>query len=191
MVRNTFGGNKSKGFARKNFTKKDNGLRISEDSDEIYAQVVKLLGGSACHVIDINNKKMLCHIRGKFRGRGKRDNFISCGSWLLVGLRNWEKDSNDSNKLLNCDIIEVYNESDKLRLKNNIININWSLFINNHMNSNSNLNKENLENDGLIFVDEKTQEYQDLIESQLLVINSERENLNSIIEEEEINVDEI
>jgi hypothetical protein len=59
------------------------------------------------------------------------------------------------------------------------------------MNSNSNLNKENLENDGLIFVDEKTQEYQDLIESQLLVINSERENLNSIIEEEEINVDEI
>jgi hypothetical protein len=58
MVRNTFGGNKSKGFARKNFTKKDNGLRISEESDEIYAQVVKLLGGSACHVIDINNKKM-------------------------------------------------------------------------------------------------------------------------------------
>jgi len=37
MVKNTQGGNKSKGFARKNLSKKDTALRISQDENEIYA----------------------------------------------------------------------------------------------------------------------------------------------------------
>lgn len=190
MVKNFSGGNKSKGFARKNYTKKDNGLRTSQEEGEVYAQVTKLLGGTACHVITLDNMKMLCHIRGKFRGRGKRDNFISNGTWILVGLREWEKVPM-KDKLLNCDLIEVYNEADKLRLKNNLININWSLFLNNDTKSPNN-SKENNEEDGLIFADEKTQEYQDLIQSQIDSANQGRENLVITTDEGmEIDVDDI
>jgi hypothetical protein len=62
---------------------------------------------------------MNCHIRGKFRGRGKKDNFIVSGTLLLVGLREWEREPS-AGKLLNCDLIEVYSESDKIRLKNSV-----------------------------------------------------------------------
>ena len=45
MVKNTFGGNKSKGFARKhNSGKKDNILRVSTVDAEIYAIVTKMCG---------------------------------------------------------------------------------------------------------------------------------------------------
>jgi len=187
MVKNVTGGNKSKGFARKNMIKKDSGLRVSQEEGEVYAQVTKMLGGAACHVITLDEVKMLCHIRGKFRGRGKRDNFIGNGTWLLVGKREWEKEPlND--KLLNCDIIEVYNEADKLRLKNNLININWSLFINND--SNNVGSKEVMSDEGFLFADEKTQEYQDLIESQIALSSGLKEILITS-NEEEINIDDI
>ena len=51
MVKNVGGGNKSKGFARKNFVKKDTLLRVSEDEAEIYAQVTKMCGGRICQVV--------------------------------------------------------------------------------------------------------------------------------------------
>jgi initiation factor 1A len=187
MVKNFSGGNKSKGFARKNFIKKESGLRVSQEEDEVYAQVTKVLGGSACHVITLDDVKMLCHIRGKFKGRGKRDNFIGNGTWLLVGKREWEKEPLDK-KLLNCDIIEVYNEADKLRLKNNLININWSLFINNDTNNFG--SKELSRDEGFTFADEKTQEYQDLIESQISAASAGREIVITT-NEEEINIDDI
>jgi len=187
MVKNVSGGNKSKGFARKSYAKKDYGLRVSQENDEVYAQVTKMLGGAACHVITLDEVKMLCHIRGKFRGRGKRDNFIGIGTWLLVGKREWEKEPlND--KLLNCDIIEVYNESDKLRLKNNLININWSLFTNNDTNNFG--SKELITEEGFTFADEKTQEYQELIESQITAASVGREIVITT-NEEEINIDDI
>ena len=116
MVKNVSGGNKAKGFARKSFAKKDSPLRISEDELEVYAQVTKVHGGAMCQVATLEGRDLLCHIRGKFRGRGKRDNFIGNGTWLLVGLRNWEKEPAPG-KLLNCDVIEVYNDADKIRLK--------------------------------------------------------------------------
>jgi hypothetical protein len=87
MVKN-LGGNKAKGFARKSFAKKDNALRISQEEDEVYAQVTKIFGGT-CQVTTLDGTDMLCHIRGKFKGRGKRDNFIGIGSWMLVGKREW------------------------------------------------------------------------------------------------------
>ena len=164
MVKNVSGGNKSKGFARKNLVKKDNSLRISEDDAEVYAQVTKIFGGSMCQVITLDGCEMLCHIRGKFRGRGKKDNFIGNGSWLLVGLREWEKEAKEG-KLLNCDVIEVYNDGDKIKLTNNITSINWTLFINNDTRKHG--VDDSQDNTGIVFADEKTQEYQDLIESQV------------------------
>jgi len=162
MVKNTVGGNKSKGFARKNFVKKDTTLRVSEEDAEVYAQVTKVLGGAMCHVVTLDGDKMLCHIRGKFRGRGKRDNFIGNGTWLLVGLRDWEKEALNG-KLLNCDIIEVYSDTDKNKLKN-INSINWSLFINNDSRT---LGCSENASDDFDFIDEKTQDFHELIQSQV------------------------
>jgi len=165
MVKNVGGGNKSKGFARKNFVKKDTLLRVSEDEAEIYAQVTKMCGGRICQVISINGVEMLCHIRGKFAGRGKRDNFIETGTWLLVGLREWEKEKS-VDKPQNCDIIEVYSNEDKNKLKNNITDVNWNLFVMNDNKQTGGNVKTNEFDDGITFADEKTQEFQELIEIQ-------------------------
>ncbi len=166
MVKNTTGGNKSKGFARKDImVKNNNALRVSEDEAEVYVQVTKIFGGASCQVINLKGDTLLCHIRGKFRGRGKRDNFIGIGTWLLVGLREWEKEPAPG-KSLNCDVIEVYSDSDKARLKNNVMSINWTPFINNDNKTFDN-SIQNDNNDGIIFSDEKTQEYQELLEAQL------------------------
>jgi len=190
MVKNVSGGNKSKGFARKNFAKKESGLRVSEDEAEVYAQVTKVLGGAACHVIDLEGHQMLCHIRGKFRGRGKRDNFIGNGTWLLVGMREWEKEA-AAGKLLNCDVIEVYNEADKIRLKNNITSINWSTFVTNDTKTFSS-SSDAIGEGEFVFADEKTQEYQDLIEAQVNAATSSRgREIISTDDGEVINVDDI
>jgi hypothetical protein len=188
MVKNTTGGNKSKGFARKNIiVKSNNTLRVSEDDAELYAQVIKIFGGASCQVINLKGEPLLCHIRGKFRGRGKRDNFIGNGTWLLVGLREWEKEPAPG-KLLNCDVIEVYSDADKVRLKNNVTSVNWSQFVNN---DNKLFNSNEKEDDnGIVFTDEKTQEYEELIEAQM----STKMGDNIIITTdngEEVDVDDI
>ena len=190
MVKNT-GGNKAKGYARKGFAKKDTALRVIQEEGEIYAQVTKIYGGTMCQVTTTDGTEMLCHIRGKFRGRGKRDNFISNGTWMLVGKREWEKESADKSKLMNCDVIEVYSDGDKIKLKNNVTTINWSSFISNDskMIGNEEFEESNL---GIVFGDEKMQEYQDLIESQ---INSSHVNGTSSFittsDGDEIDVDDI
>lgn len=187
MVKNLSGGNKSKGFARKDIARKEiSKLRLSQDEAELYAQVQKIYGGGACQVVTLEGIELLCHIRGKFRGRGKRDNFISNGTWLLVGLRDWEdKPSSDSKKKSQCDVIEVYNDSEKERLKSTITNINWSLFI---TNDNKTIGNLDCKNDDIAFTDEQTQEYLDLIESQ---ISSTKKINVSCDDDFEINVDDI
>lgn len=185
MVKNTTGGSKTKGQGRKFITApSSNRLRISESEEEIYAQVTAIFGNAMCEVICIDNKKRLCHIRGKFRGRGKRDNFINRGSWLLVGLREWESSEakEAKGKLPNCDLLEVYNDSDKERLKNTI-QINWSVFVEN---DSKNTNTEKV--DVLIdFMDEKTEEYISLVELQTATSGK----TIIIDDEEEVNVDDI
>lgn len=168
MVKNTSGGNKSKGFARKNLVKRDNTLRVPQEEGEIYAQAVKVMGGSIASAIDIEGKPLRAHIRGKFRGRGKRDNFIGPGTWLLVGLHTWETDkSSKHDEIRNCDILEVYNENDKNRLKNSVTNVNWSKFIANDSKSLGVSESEAIDDPEFEFADEATQEYQALIASQV------------------------
>ena len=169
MVKNTNGGNKSKGFARKNLTKTVSNLRVAKEDGEIYAQAVKILGGCFVSVIDIDGQPMKGHIRGKFRGRGKRDNFITPNTWLLVGLHNWESNTK-SNTIRNCDILEVYNDVDKNRLKNSITSIDWSKFILIDTKALSNTNNEYGNTDteiGVLFNDDITQEYEEIISNQL------------------------
>ena len=70
----------------------------------------------------------LCIIRKKFKGRGKRDNVISIGTWVLVGIRTFEKLLNG--KKQRCDLLEVYNTDDQNKLKQKELHFQdkWYLF---------------------------------------------------------------
>ena len=130
MVKNTIGGSKTKGQARKlGGGAQSNKLRISQDALEVYSVAVRAYGNAMFEVLGVDNVKRLCHIRGKFKGRGKRDNFISVGMYLLVGLREWE--SQDAliaqHKLPNCDLISVYSDQDKDRLKSDESHVDWDV----------------------------------------------------------------
>jgi initiation factor 1A len=192
MVKNTTGGNKHKSQARKlvsNF-KQSNKLRVVEEEGEVYAQVFKMLGNGMCHVNCIDEKKRLCFIRGKFRGRGKRDNTLRIGTWLLIGKREWESEKNSDEDLEKCDLLEVYSDVDKERLKKTV-NCNWSIFIENEVTfTNSNPSNSDIFD---IFEDNGTEEYKKLMESE---INNKNE-VPSVIrltisnDDEDINIDDI
>ena len=187
MVKNTIGGSRHKGQARKfvNAPRQTANIRLSNDECELYAQVTKMLGNGMCHVLCIDGKTRLCHIRGKFRGRGKRDNLIGNNSWLLIGLREWESDKNET-KLQNCDLLEVYSPIDVDRLKNTV-NENWNLF--------NNDNGKKITDEDVLFIDERTDEYMKLVEDELAQNQNNVNKTNTINivfnEEEEINVDDI
>jgi hypothetical protein len=101
MPKNTFGGNKTKSYARKG--KEETGLRLSTCEEEFYVIVTKILGGNICKVIDKDNNSYQCHIRGKFSSKNKFSNLITSGSILLVGKREWERPP-----IKNCDVLEIY-----------------------------------------------------------------------------------
>lgn len=120
MVKNQNGGNKSKKMGRKFINAPiDRKLRLAVDEDEKYAVVTKLLGNGMCYVnveLGSSNSEMICIIRKKFKGRGKRDNTLSIGTLLLIGLRAWEVLKDGSKQ--KCDLLEVYNNGEVVRLKN-------------------------------------------------------------------------
>jgi hypothetical protein len=108
MVKNTSGGTRTKGLARKHQGGGHRGqLRVPECEFEQVAYVSKMLGNGMCHVF-INDKTqpLIAHIRKKFSGRHKRSNLIAVGTCLLIGLREWE------NPCKNCDVINVYDQNE-------------------------------------------------------------------------------
>ena len=112
MVKNTTGGSGAKGYARKSFAiQKSTKLRLSEDPCEKYAQVTKMYG-EMCEVMCDDNISRKCFIRGKFRGKGKRNSFIRIGEVVLVGLRSWASDNSQ------CDLLELYTAQEVQQLKN-------------------------------------------------------------------------
>lgn len=114
MVKNNQGGNKGKKGGRKYITTSGpEKTRFSQDPDEIYGCCVKVFGPT-CEVLCIDNKSRLCHIRNKFKGRGKRDSIVITGTWVLVGRRSFEMTK--ENKKENCDLLEVYSDHDKQKL---------------------------------------------------------------------------
>ena len=124
MVKNVSGGSNNKKFARKNTAPSgriNSKLRVVEEDGEIYAVVTKIFGGKMCQVQCIDGKTRACIIRGKFAGRGKRDNFISAGTWVLVGAREWECTSKEDQK---CDLLEIYSDNDRKKLQSSV-DANW------------------------------------------------------------------
>jgi initiation factor 1A len=141
MVKNTTGGNKSKGFARKhnNGGNKNNILRISEDEGEIYAIVTKMCGNGMFECYCIDEVMRLGQIRGKFTGKGKRDNIVNTGTWVLIGVREWDIKKEEelmgrktclskNEKLPKCDLLEVYNDKEKEQLQEEIAE-KWAILI--------------------------------------------------------------
>ena len=115
MVKNAKGGNKSKKMGRKFVNAPVNkALRMANPSEscEIYGVVNKLFGHGRFEIVDPEGKTRLVIIPNKFRGRSKRDNTVVLGGWVLVGIREYESGENQK-----CDLLEVYNDSEKMRLK--------------------------------------------------------------------------
>jgi len=108
MVKNVTGGKRSKCIARKNTTTvSDSRTRLSEDELEIYAKATKSLGNGMFHILTMDGKTKLLHLRGKFSGKHKRGNIVTVGAYLLVGLRDFEAPN-----YTNCDLLEIYSDSD-------------------------------------------------------------------------------
>ena len=131
MVKNTQGGNRAKKQARKNTVPLDESMvkaRFSTDPDEIYACCAQLLGNGMCHVMCVDGQKRICVIRNKFRGKGKRGNILSVGTWCLVGRRDFEKPK--EGKLEKTDLLEVYGDIEKKKIYSKEIALKdqWKLF---------------------------------------------------------------
>ena len=129
MVRNEGGGNKMKHLARKHVNgasqqQANKFLRVSMSKDEIYAYILRLLGNSMCMVRCVDGYDRLCQIRGKFTGRSKRENALGQGTWVLIGLRQWDADkefakvsSKTEKKVQKCDLLEIYSSSEREKLR--------------------------------------------------------------------------
>lgn len=204
MVKNTTGGSKHKSQARKNIAGRhtSSALRVTTEEGETYAQVEKMLGGSHMHVICMDGKTRLCTIRGKFRGRGKRDNRIETGTWVMVGLRDYETVRETDDKLENCDLLEVYKDTDKDRLKNTVRSEDWSKFVTRDM-ERSHVGKDVTEGT-LVFATEEGMEAEKLVEESkdLIEKDADEKPTNKIISssviisdvdnsDDDINIDDI
>ena len=196
MVKNVKGGSGHKSQARKfttdNTSKQSARTRLSTDVSEIYAQVTAVLGNGMCHVICADNTKRLCIIRGKFSGRLKRDNILSNGKWVLIGLREFETTKTGIGKDLDkCDLLEVYSDLDKDRLRAQVNTINWNIFMTNDC-ANAFTPAKDYSVD---FVDDRTDEYMKL--TKLEISGEAPKNISlktlkkpSLKEEEDENEDE-
>ena len=174
MVRNDGGGNRMKHLARKHVNgasqQQNKFLRVSQCKEEIYGYILRLLGNGMCMVKCVDGYERLCHIRGKFTGRSKRENALSQGTWVLIGLRQWDADKEFALKtsktpgksIQKCDLLEIYTpaEREKLRVQEKIFQENAD---ENSGGGDSDdefrMSKQTVE-----FKDQATLEYQEIIE---------------------------
>ena len=170
MVKNTKGGNKSKKGARKHITSSQpQRTRYSVEDGEMYGAVVKLYGGSNCEVMCNDGVSRLCIIRNKFKGRGKRDNIISSCVWVLVGIRDWEI---RVDKPQRCDLLEVYSDADKEKLRQTA-GCNFDTLLRVNMDGST----EIIPDDGIVFVNEETYKYENALKDDM------SQKINTIIDD--------
>jgi translation initiation factor IF-1 len=132
MGKNVNGGNKCKKYARKNNAPSTSTgfVRVSEDAFEIYAVATCMLGNNMFHCEGIDGVKRLCHIRKNFSGRGRKDNTISAGTWVLIGVREWDQSREAERirlgKIPQCDVLSVYTDAERRNLTENVRGM-WSI----------------------------------------------------------------
>ena len=121
MVKNTKGGNKAKKIGRKFLEDETTiNIRYKKEEGEIYCVVTKILGGENCEVICEDTNTRLCVIRGKFRGKKKRNNLIKQGTLILAGKREWE--ITNISKRDKCDLLCIYSDNEKNKIIKSIDN---------------------------------------------------------------------
>jgi initiation factor 1A len=118
MVKN-LGGKHGKKIARKNAhsnseVSNNKKMRFASGEEELYGLVTKCLGNGQFLIMCIDQVERLCILRNKFTGRNKQSNLISIGSWVIIGLRNWE--TCKPGKKEKCDMLEVYTNNEKHKL---------------------------------------------------------------------------
>jgi len=121
MVRNVSGGSKTKSRARKDVSEEinNNHIRLPECDLEKIAYVTKAFGGGRFEVQLEDSNKIHCIARGKHKGKNRRNNLISIGCLILIGLREWENPHKTS------DLITIYTPYEIEKLKTNTsINLN-------------------------------------------------------------------
>jgi len=195
MPRNTQGGTGHKKLASKDCVKHNTKTRLSEDTEyEYYAQITAMVGGKECHVICQDGIKRLCHIRGKFSGKKKRDNILSKGIWVLVGLREFETKHEGAgqvcatsttgklNKLDKCDLLEIYSDKDKDYLKAVLPANMYDCFTNENSCKSQEINFDN--NDSSQLIQELTKELDNGI-GEAITMNMDEE------EDEEVDFNDI
>lgn len=109
MVKNTKGGSGSKSLSRKSqltTTNTTDSIMKPSSHFEFFAIVTHFFGNTAT-VIDIHNNSFRCFIRGKFKGRNKRNFIVAPGKLVLVSKRDFESDSS-----INVDLLTVYDSHD-------------------------------------------------------------------------------
>ena len=111
-------GNKARKQAKKHLATARRALRKAVEEGESYAAVTKLFGGAQCEVMGIDGDLKQCIIRNKFRGRGRRDNFIAPGTWCLVGARDWQRTSAGKRPVV--DLLHVYSADHKVLLQREV-----------------------------------------------------------------------
>ena len=120
MVKNKKGGSGHKKMARKNVAPKggyNKKLRKAMEEGEMYARVTAMLGGGHARIICADGKERTLVIRGKFRGRNKRDNTLKLNTFVLVGLQSVSFGAIiQKGKLEKADLLEVYKEGQKEEL---------------------------------------------------------------------------
>ena len=118
MVKNQTGGKRSKQVARKTVEKPQTSQRVRyvAEQGEMYAIVTAKFGGRNIQVMCDDGVSRRCVIRNKFM-KLKGDNSISIGTWLIVGIYEWEKKM-DCTKT--CDVLEVYLRGEQEKIKQNV-----------------------------------------------------------------------
>ena len=184
MVRNTHGGNKSKGMARKNMvdnTEKRK-LRLSSCDLEKFAVVTRLLGHGMFYTTTNEGVELLGRIRNKFKGRSRRGNDLSLGTMVLVGLREWEAPNYKE-----CDLLEVYdaNEVKQIRQISSIDTRLLAQYLDNGPNGNSS-SAEECDDNGISFsTDAGTDYFADIIPEEMQSADKSK------MIDAEINIDDI
>ncbi len=108
-------------MARKNVAPKggySRKIRKPKEEGEIFARVTSIYGGGHAGILCADGIERTLVIRGRFRGRNKRDNTIRLNTFVLAGLRSVSMGSTtQGNKKEKADLLFVYSENQINELK--------------------------------------------------------------------------
>ena len=172
MVKNSKGGKNSKRIARKHVIDlTQRVVRYVKEEGEMYAVVSKHFGGQ-CEVVTSDGETRLCVVRGKFKGRQRRDNNIGLGTWVMVGIRDWEVRGDGKTK---CDLLYVYSDLDKDDIRQNSgINLRELDKVNTEING-------VVVDDDIVFKEDNSENY--IVEQPDIVDSEEDENDQNIVDD--------